>query len=159
MGRRVGTRGEMMLLALLAAAAQPAESPKAYMQQLYANYRQADYSPFKHAERVFAPQLLAAINEDSKLAHGEVGYLDGDPVCQCQDSGGMRPSITNVTQQGPNEATVRVSIGWEGEKARPATFKLVRTRSGWRIADVSSADEPSLLTALEAANRKARQKH
>ena len=144
----------MMLLAFLAAAA--AETPKAYMQRLYANYRHADYSPFSHPERVFAPRLLAAIREDSKLAHGEVGYLDGDPVCQCQDSGGMRASIGSVTMQGADKATVRVSIGWQGAKPRPATFKLLRTDAGWRVADVSSADEPSLLSALEAANRKAR---
>jgi ABC-type transporter MlaC component len=71
----------------------------------------------------------------------------------------MRPSITDVSQEGPDKAIVRVSIGWEGEKARPATFKLLRTRGGWRIADVSSTDEPSLLGALETANRKARAKH
>ncbi|HEY7005217.1 MAG TPA: DUF3828 domain-containing protein [Sphingomicrobium sp.] len=149
----------MILFALLAAAAQPAETPKAYMQRLYANYRHSDYSPLTHPERVFASRLLAAINEDSKLARGEVGYLDGDPLCQCQDTGGMRPSITNVTQHGRDKATVRVSIGWKGEKARRATFNLVRTRNGWRIADVSSADEPSLLGALEASNSKARVKH
>jgi hypothetical protein len=124
------------------------------MQRLYSNYRHSSYSQFTHPERVFAPKLLAAINEDSKLARGEVGYLDGDPVCQCQDTSGMRPSVTGVTQQGADKATVRVSIGWQGEKARLATFKLVRTPSGWRIADVSSTDEPSLLNALEAANRK-----
>ena len=71
----------------------------------------------------------------------------------------MRPSITSVSQDGPDKATVRVSIGWVGEKARPATFKLLRTPIGWRISDVSSADEPSLLNALERANREARAKH
>ena len=149
----------MIVLALLAASAQPAETPRAYMQRLYASYSHSDYSPFSHPERVFAPRLLSAINEDSRLAHGEVGYLDGDPVCQCQDTGGMRPTITSVSQKAPDKAIVRVSIGWEGDKARPATFKLVRTRAGWRIADVSSQDEPSLLGALETANRKARAKH
>lgn len=143
------------MLALLAATAQ---SPRAYMTQLYAHYRHSEYSPFTHPERVFAPRLLAAIKEDSRLAHGEVGYLDGDPVCQCQDTSGMRPSVTGVTQQGRDKATVRVSIGWKGEKARPATFSLMRTRSGWRINDVSSADDPSLLRALEASNRKVRAK-
>jgi hypothetical protein len=148
----------MILLALLAAAAQPAEGPRAYMERLYANYRTSDYSPFTHPERVFAPPLLRAIKEDSRLANGEVGYLDGDPVCQCQDSAGIHPTITSVTQERPDKAVVRVSIGWNGDKARPATFKLVRTKAGWRIADVGSADEPSLLRALETANRKARAK-
>jgi hypothetical protein len=149
-----------ILLALAAAAAQPADTPRGFMERLYANYRQDDYSPFTHPDRVFAPRLLAAIDEDSKLAQGEVGYLDGDPVCQCQDTAGMHPAIKGVTLQGRDKATVRVSIGWDGDEARPAKFSLVRTRGGWRIADVSSDDEPSLLGALEKANRKARaEKH
>ena len=148
-----------LLLALALAATPAAETPRGFMERLYANYRHSDYSPFRHPERVFAPRLLAAINEDSRLAKGEVGYLDGDPVCQCQDTGGMHPTIVGVTGQGHGRATVRVSIGWEHDKARPARFSLVRTAHGWRIADVSSADEPSLLGALEAANRKARREH
>lgn len=148
----------MIILALLAYAAQARDTPRAYIERLYASYRHADFSPFKHAERVFAPRLLAAINEDSRLAHGEVGYLDGDPVCQCQDTSGMHPSITSVTQSGPDRATVRVSIRWDRDKTRPATFRLVRTLGGWRVADVLTADDPSLLNSLEAANRKARRR-
>jgi hypothetical protein len=146
----------MILIAFLAAAAQPSQSPKAFMERLYASYRRSDYSPFTNPKRIFAAPLLAAINEDSKLAHGEVGYLDGDPVCQCQDPAGMHPSIIGLSQQRPGHATVKVLIGWERDKARPATFILVHTRGGWRIADVSTEDEPSLLKALDAANRRAR---
>jgi len=150
----------VILLALAAAAAQPADTPRGFMERLYANYGQSDYSPFTHPGQVFAPRLLAAINEDSKLAHGEVGYLDGDPVCQCQDTAGMHPAVTGVRAAGHGIAIVRVSIGWDGGKPTPAQFSLTRTARGWRIADVSSADEPSLLRALEASNRKARaEKH
>ena len=145
-----------MLIALLLAAAPPVESPKSFMARLYSSYRNTSFSPFKHPELFFAPRLLAAINEDSRLAHGEVGYLDGDPICQCQDSSGMRPSITSVTRTSRDKAVVHVSIGWPNEKARPVRFSVVDTSRGWRIADVSSADEPSLLSALEDANRKAR---
>jgi hypothetical protein len=147
-----------LLLTAAAAATPPAETPKAFMQRLYSYYHRSSYSPFNHPERVFAPQLLAAINEDSKLANGEVGYLDGDPVCQCQDSGGMHPTVTGVAQQGSNKAVVTVSMRWEGEKPRPTKFTLVRTPRGWRIADVSSAAEPSLLQALEKSNREQRAK-
>jgi hypothetical protein len=147
-----------MLLALAAAAAQPADTPRGFMERLYANYRQSDYSPFTHPGQVFAPRLLAAINEDSKLANGEVGYLDGDPVCQCQDSGGMHPTVAGVAQQGANKAVVTVSMRWEGEKPRPTKFTLLRTPQGWRIADVSSAAEPSLLQALAKSNREQRAK-
>lgn len=149
----------LLAAALAASPTSSAGTPRAFMEWLYANYRSPDFSPFTHPERIFAPGLLSAINEDSKLAHGEVGYLDGDPLCQCQDTGGMHPVVTGVAQSTPDKATVRVSIGWQGEKTTRAKFSLERTPGGWRIADVSSAEEPSLLHALEASNRKQRARH
>ena len=145
----------MMIALLLAAAAPAADTPRGFVERLYAAYRQADYSPFKHPEQVFAPRLLAAIAEDEKLAKGEVGYLDGDPVCQCQDAAGLKAAVTRVTPARAGKATVTVRISLAGETPRPAQFSLLRTKAGWRIADVSSAEEPSLVGALEAANRKA----
>jgi hypothetical protein len=149
-----------MIAALLAlAAAQPTQSPQAFMVQVYARYRNPSFSPLNHPDRYFARPLTTAIREDARLARGEVGYLDGDPICQCQDTAGMHPTVGKVTPRGRGEVSVRVSIGWDHDKPRPATFSLVRTQAGWRIADVSSADEPSLLNALESSNRKQRQRH
>ena len=112
-----------------------------------------------HPERYFAPRLLAAIKEDARLANGEVGYVDGDPICQCQDPDGLHATVTGVTQQGRDKAIVRVSIGFTGYKARPTTYTLVQTKAGWRIADVSSADEASFLQGIEKSNREMRGKH
>ena len=142
-----------MILLALAAASAAAETPRQFMTRVYAQYRNPDFSPFTHPDRYFSARLKAAIAEDARLAHGEVGYVDGDPLCQCQDPAGMRPRVTAASQHG-DSATVRVTIGWEHDPARPATFRLVRTRAGWRIADVGSADEPSLLDAIEKSNRK-----
>jgi hypothetical protein len=150
----------MIALALALAATPPAESPKAWMEHVYAEYRSnSDFSPFTHPEHYFAPTLLAAINEDSRLAHGEVGTLDGDPICQCQDSGGMRPRVLKVTRPSAGKASVQVLIDWQDSTARKARFSLVRVRGHWRIADVSSGDERSLLQALRNANREARKRH
>lgn len=149
----------MILLALAALAGQP-ETPRAFMQRLYAGYRDENFSPFVHPERYFAPSLIAAMNEDSKLAHGEVGYVDGDPVCQCQDAGGMQATIVGVKAQSATKAVATVSLRFDDAiKPRPVKFSLVRTRGGWRIADVSSADEPSLIRAIEKSNRQARARH
>jgi hypothetical protein len=71
-----GAGGAVIILALLSAAAQPTESPRAFMERLYANYRHAAFSRFVHPQGIFAPRLLTAINEDSRLAHGE-GRLSG----------------------------------------------------------------------------------
>jgi hypothetical protein len=143
----------MILMLLAAAANQPqAERPRAFLEDVYASYKNPDFSPFSHLDRYFAPPLVAAIREDSRLAHGEVGYVDGDPICQCQDPAGMHPSVKRVTQQGKDKATAEVSIAWDNDKPRPTRFSLVRTRAGWRIADVSSTDEPSFLRAIEKSN-------
>ena len=49
-----------------------------------------------------------------------------------------------------------MTIGLQGYTPRPAQLSLVRTQAGWRIADVASPQEKSLLAALEASNRKPR---
>jgi len=146
----------MIFAALALAVAPAAETPRQFVERLYAQYRQSDYSPFTHPERVFAPRLLAAIDEDSRLVQGEVGYLDGDPVCQCQDATGLRATVTKIVLRGRDNARVRVSIRLSGDEPRPAALTLVRTRAGWRVADISSPEEASLLHAIEESNRKAR---
>jgi len=148
----------MMLLALFLAATPPTETPKTFIQRLYANYSNSDYSPFKEANRVFAPRLLAAINKDSELAHGEVGYLDGDPVCQCQDTAGLHASIKNVVEKG-RTATVSVKLDFQDSTPTNVRLSLVRIGAGWRIADVSATGEPSLLRALEESDRRTRRRH
>ena len=116
-------------------------------------------TPFDHLDRYFAPRLIAAIREDSRLAHGEVGYVDGDPIRECQDPDGLHAKITRVTLQGPAKANAEVILDWTDSTARRVRFSLLRTAAGWRIADVASGDEPSLLHAIEQSNRKARRRH
>jgi hypothetical protein len=149
-----------MILAALALAAAPApvaETPRRFVERLYSGYRREDYSPLARPARVFAPPLAAAIDEDRRLSGDEVGFLDGDPVCDCQDPAGLRASIAELRPRGPAEATVRVTLrfGTSGE-GRLLTLRLARTAAGWRIADLATSDSPSLLQDLEAANRRRR---
>lgn len=150
----------MILLLLAAAAAQPqGESARAFVERLYSYYRQKDYSPLRHPERTFTPRLVAALAEDARLSKGEVGYVDGDPICQCQDSEGVTGRVEKVTLRERNSARAQVLIGFPDSTPRRVRFTLARTFTGWRIADVSSPDEPSFLRGLEESNRKRRQKH
>jgi hypothetical protein len=149
----------LILAAALDAGPPPPETPSAYMERLYARYGDPSFNPLTNPDFYFAPKLATAIEEDSRLASGEVGYLDGDPICQCQDPAGLQAVVANERMIGADKAEVRVSIGLTGYQPRPATFRLVMTSAGWRIADVSSADESSLLRALEQSNRTQRAKH
>ena len=149
----------MILAALALATAPVAETPKSFLEQVYASYRDHDFSPFEHADRYFAPRLKAAIDEDARLAKGEVGYLDGDPICQCQDADGLRSKILRMRLQTSGRAQAEVLLDYPDSTATHVRFTLVRTKAGWRIADVAVSDEPSLLNALEASNRKALARH
>lgn len=144
----------LVLAAALLAPASPADAPRAFVERLYAGYRDPDFSPLAHKRRVFAPPLVAAINEDSRLSRGEVGYMDADPLCQCQDSSELRPTIREVGRLTRSTATARIQLSFGGSDLRDLRLRLVRTAAGWRIADIVTADEPSLLDGLQRFNRR-----
>ena len=145
-----------MILILLAAASAASQTPRQFVERLYAGYRDENYSPFEHSQRIFARRLNAAISEDERLAHGEVGFLDGDPLCACQDTGGMHSRVVSVST-ARRSATAHVLVRWGGTSdKRDIELKLVRTAAGWRVNDVGTADERSLLRDIEQANRRAR---
>jgi hypothetical protein len=150
----------MLLLVAALAVQSPGETPATKLAQVYSEYRNPDFSPFVHPERYFAPRLLKAVREDERLAgQGKVGYLDWDPLCQCQDSAGLQARVVSVKVTSHTSAIARVRLDFS-PPAEPwkstVTISLIETSRGWRIADVSSADEPSLLRELEASNRRQR---
>jgi hypothetical protein len=148
----------MILLALAAVAAQPAESPRRFLDRVYASYRKPNFSPFRQPGRYFAPRLVAAIAEDSRLAHGEVGYLDGDPLCQCQDTAGLHAKILQVRALGAKRANAEVALNYPDNTPTRIRLSLTMTKSGWRIADVSANGEPSLIRALDQSNARQRRR-
>ena len=140
------------------AAAIAGKSPRTFVEQLYSSYVNPSFNPLERPERIFAPPLTAAIKEDQRLARGEVGFLDGDPLCDCQDTGGLRSRIVSLVVKGAS-ASARVSVSFAGTSdSREIHLKLVPTPAGWRIADVGTRREPSLLHDLWEANRKARRR-
>jgi Protein of unknown function (DUF3828) len=150
----------LAVAAVLLAAGHRAETPRAFLERVYAGYRNEDYSPLARPKQVFARPLVEAIGEDARLSRDEVGYMDADPLCQCQDPGGLRPAIGQVLQPTPGTATAAVTLAFGDSDRREIDVKLIRTRGGWRIADIAAAEEPSLLDSLRRFNarRRAREK-
>lgn len=143
-----------LLIAALLAPARQAETPRAFVERIYAGYRQEDYDPLARPERIFAAPLVAAMNEDVRLSSDEVGYMDADPLCQCQDASELRPVIRQVRQESRLRAMAHILLDFGGSDRRDVRLKLVRTGAGWRIADIVTADEPSLLRSIERFNRR-----
>ncbi len=144
----------LALAAALLAAAPAAQAPRAFVERLYAGYRDPDYNPLARKRRLFAPPLVAAMDEDARLSHDEVGYMDADPLCQCQDSSRLRPTIREVSRLTRSTATAHILLDFGGSDRRELRLRLVRTAAGWRIADVVTEDEPSLLAGLRRFNRR-----
>jgi hypothetical protein len=120
-------------------------SPVDFLKQVFANYRLVtNFNPLgKGAPGIFSAGLLKLIRQDERNAHGEVGRLDHDPVCDCQDYDVMTGFDYVLTQQTDNRASVSVRFV-DGATPTSVSFVLVRTGNEWRIDDVADPKMPSL---------------
>lgn len=144
----------LLLLPLLAAAlpagAQTTGEARRFVTGLYDAYAhsQPDYAG-REARQVFSPRLLGLMRRDARNAHGEVGALDGDPICDCQDPAGLQPTWLGIDSQGPGRVSVRVELKFpDGREV--ITLDLVSVRGEWRVDDVHSPSTPSLVKLLDA---------
>jgi hypothetical protein len=154
MTRKLSLAGGALCLAavVLAApsvgAAQDLASARTFVEGLYSAYHGdgPDYLG-RQASQVFAPGLLALVRLDkARTPHGDVGALDGDPICDCQDFEITKVVVT-VEAAGPGRAAARAQFRNFGQ---PQTVRLdlLAVPGGWRIADVHTADMPSMARFL-----------
>ncbi|MEA3066142.1 MAG: hypothetical protein QOJ27_2603 [Sphingomonadales bacterium] len=146
----------LLLAAWLAPAPAAAGTASVFVGRLYAAYRDENYSPLRHPGRVFDRPFAAALAEDKRLYRGEVGFIDADPLCQCQDPAGMKAELGDARLVSPRRAEVPVRLRFGAADVRDLKLKLSRTSAGWRIADIATPDEPSFLHDLAASNRSKR---
>jgi hypothetical protein len=140
-----------LILCLLPLALHAAENKGAYrfVENLYSRYQNQDtayYFSGPGADTIFAPELLKLIKLDEKLANGEVGYLDGDPLCECQDAEGFVLEKIKISRKsGVTYADVSYAIGAE---KRALQLKLKAIKGKWLISDVFSNEMPGLVKYL-----------
>jgi hypothetical protein len=135
------------------ALADDAKDAKAFLTGLFATY-QDNKKPPAGSHRVYDSQLQALMDEDVRLARGEVPALDFDPLCQCQDYQHLQAGVT-VRSSSPNTAVIAVTIsdlGMPKDKPREAVFDLVKERGTWRIHDIHAEDPKSLRAFLIQQN-------
>jgi len=135
---------------------------RAFMAGLFATYRDNGKPP-AGSHRIYDSQLQALMDEDIRLAHGEVPALDFDPLCQCQDYQKLVAQLT-VRAASPKAAIVDATLrdlGMPKDRPRNAVFDLVKEHGAWRIHDIH-ADNPKSLRAFLIQQNTARsrpQKH
>ena len=142
-------------------AASPA--PDAFLEGLYAHYKgdpaDATFSPVgSQAPQWFDQEMVGLMAEDTRLANGEVGALDGDPICDCQDFGKLSANI-KITQSTETTAKAEVqvtetdpSFSADARQPRAFTYDLVQENGAWRIHDIGTKDMPSLHDWLAKSN-------
>jgi hypothetical protein len=137
------------------AVSSDADDVKAFLDSLYAHYKTSQndtFQPFDgSASGVLDPDTQALMKADETALNGEVGAIDADWLCQCQDF----TSITaKVTVQAATPTTAKATsdfhdVGDTSAKPRRDTFDLVKTPAGWRIHDMGTDDQPSLRKVLQ----------
>ena len=149
-------RALAVLVALSAspAAAQDVGAAKTFVTGLYAAYARhpgPDYTG-RQAPQVFSPALLALMRRDAaRTPKGDVGALDGDPICNCQDYGITAVQVA-VTASGPGRARADVRFRNFGDR-QAVTLDLVSVGGRWRVDDVHAEGTPSLVGLFKDAAR------
>ena len=150
MNRRLLPAFAALVLWATPAFATAPQSPEAFGTALYAGYSRPDApGPLNDPDtaRVFTPRLSAAIHADQTRHPGDVGKLDHDPICDCQDSDGLRLDHVAIHTASPTTATAVVAFHL-GDTLRSVRLALIRTHIGWQVDDVTEQDMPSLRRLL-----------
>lgn len=130
------------------------ETAEAFLRALYAPYLAGDTKVAPTdiaAPTIFDGHLTALIRKDQANAKGEVGALDWDPICACQDFERLTALSIKVRLVGPRRAIANLHF-MNGTEPTSLTYTLVAGGSGWRVADIGSKDAPSLVDLLAKAN-------
>jgi len=141
----VPTLAAALLAPAMVAPAGPTEaSARVFLQTIYGYYRKGGTgAPLKRPERWFEPRLAAAVRADIAETDrtGDIGKLDADVFCDCQDFEDIKAAIGPVRIAG-SKATVAVVV----DNGGPITlnFTLAWTRAGWRVFDIAYEEERAL---------------
>jgi hypothetical protein len=138
-----------------------AVDPDAWLRSVYAKYQNQDFSPFTKPADYFDPALIALMDENDRLTpEGEVGAVDGDPICSCQDASGLEARVVSVDRTSRTTAVGKVDL-WAGTPdQRRLELDLVLLGDKWRIhnlRDQSDTQNPEgFVKYLLDANAEAR---
>jgi hypothetical protein len=147
--------GTFVLLVLLLmpspAFPQDTDAARRFVQQVYADYSNPDTNHQEARQsKFYTPGLYHLILSDRKGHPGDVGNLDGDPICDCQDPGDpgdLKVKSIAISASGHSRITAIVAFAILTDP-RTVKLSLLSTPSGWRIDDISTEGMPSLRRLL-----------
>lgn len=139
-----------------AAVACKAAGAELFLRSVYAPYiaGNTEVAPTGDtAPRIFDTRLTRLIRRDQAQGPGEIGKLDQDPICDCQDFDRLKLRSVGLRCLGSNQATANVRFA-NGNTKVALTYTLTESGRGWRISDIRSKVMPSLVDFLQAATQR-----
>ena len=141
------------------AHAQNAASAKTFLQSVYALYYKNGPGveiAGTHARRYLHSSLIALLREDARVVGpDEVGVLDGDPLCSCQDWDGIYNLKIDVhdPKAGKIEASVSFALfkDTKPQDVRSLVITLAQEKGAWRVYNVVDRSDPKVTFDLRKA--------
>ncbi|MCQ8896419.1 YbjP/YqhG family protein [Limnobacter humi] len=141
------------LYAMLGLGACSPSTPQEQAQALVDTYLSAQSadSSINRTDVVYSKALRVLIKKDQTSAGpGEVGRLDFEPLCNCQDTGAIQ-SVTIADADGKPSQWLTLQIAWQDQSpTTPILLHFIQEDGQWRVDEVVSSDIPSLRTFLSA---------
>jgi len=131
-----------------------AADAKAFLDGLYAHYtsnKNNEFNMFDAKSHVFDKDTQGLLAEDNRLLKGDLGTIDGDWLCGCQDFVSLKTTVT-ILAATPTTAKATsdyVDTGIASDGAHHNSFDLVKENGAWRIHDVTTGTDPSLRKDLQ----------
>jgi hypothetical protein len=142
---------QIIVLAGVTRVSAAVDSPRAFLERLYSAYapkgKGNDFS-YPQARAIVDASLLALLHRDQIKSKGEVGAMDSDPICQCQDWESLKVLSMQTQTFGAARASGDVTFMPDPKDTEKVHFDLVRENGAWKIHDISSRDAPSLQAYL-----------
>jgi hypothetical protein len=138
-------------------SATDAASVRAFFESIYRHYGKngKGIDPLGTAgAKVFDSSFRALLRADARAAGpGEVGVVDSDLLCACQDWDNVRDLSVALRPGGPSItiADVSFALGTGTNARRKIEFALVRVHGDWRIHNVIDRTDPAQPFDLRAA--------
>lgn len=116
--------------------------------------------PWQQSSIHFTPDTLAIIDAHRALLT-EVGVVDGDPFCGCQDWTDIKVDAVSTTPVSPTRAHATVIFHDIDKKRRTVEYRLVFADDGWRVDDMTllgTSPDGWLVGVLKAETAELRQR-
>lgn len=124
---------------------------QAFLDTLYMPYKQgkAQETAPARTKALYSADLATLIERDRAEAQGEVGVLDYDPICNCQDFDKLADVRVADVHEAGDTASANVSFR-NGAASETIAYRLKREGGSWHIDDICPAKGSCLKAMLTA---------